>query len=331
MRIGELLILGFRGTTIPAWLRDFEREFSLGGVVLFDRDLHGDTKVRNIESPDQLRSLCDALHRLPSRPLIFVDQEGGVVRRLKPAHGFRHLPSHAELAGLANADALAVVGASFYEMKALGIDFNLAPVVDLNVNPENPNIGRVGRSFSADPNEVRRCAAIMVTAAQQVGLRLCLKHFPGLGGATTDSHTDITDLSEAVSAEQVALFVELCPNLPGNAILLSHGLMKGWDPVRPVSVSPSAVDLLRSAVPDVLLITDDVQMGGLRKLLPTAEACVHAWRAGVDMVCVGNNQVVEEAHMFDIGQALRAAVDADPSLITRCRLAQNRVALRKAA
>ncbi len=150
--------------------------------MLFDRDIARGGTTRNIESPEQLRSLCAAIHSLPSRPLIFVDQEGGLVRRLKPERGFRDLPSPAEVAGLGDVEARDVVTASFAEMKELGIDFNLAPVVDLNVNPQNPNIGALRRSFSADSEEVRRCVAIYDDAARRVGLGLCLKHFQDLEG-----------------------------------------------------------------------------------------------------------------------------------------------------
>lgn len=134
--------------------------------MLFDRDIALGGITRNIESPEQLRSLCAALHRLPSRSLIFIDQEGGSVRRLKPERGFRDLPSQADVAGLETAHARDMVTSSFAEMKALGIDFNLAPVVDLNINPTNPNIGLLRRSFSAHPDDVRRRVAIYDEAAR---------------------------------------------------------------------------------------------------------------------------------------------------------------------
>jgi len=329
LRAGELFILGFRGASIPAWLADFEREFGLGGVVLFDRDL-ASGGTRNIEAPEQLRSLCAAIHRLPSRPLIFVDQEGGLVRRLRPERGFEDLPSAADIACLEEEKARAVVTASFVEMKNLGIDFNLAPVIDLNVNPLNPNIGRVHRSFSADPGEVRRCAGIFSDAARLAGLGLCLKHYPGLGGAVTDSHIQETDLSETISDEQLSLFRELSGVIPGRAILLSHGFVRDWDPLWPVSVSAPAVDTLRRAVPDALFITDDLQMGGLRQLGSTPDMSVRALRVGVDMVCIGNNLVIEEDACAEAAAAVRALADDDVVAREMFHAARDRVAIRKA-
>lgn len=331
VRVGEMFLVGFRGTSVPAWLADFEGEFGLGGVVLFDRDIAQGGITRNIESPEQLKALCAAIHSLPSRPLIFVDQEGGLVRRLRPERGFRDLPSPAHVAGLGETEAREVVTASFAEMRTLGIDFNLAPVVDLNTNPRNPNIGLVHRSFSADPDEVRRCVAIFDDAARRVGLGLCLKHYPGLGGAVTDSHVEQTDLSDTISDDQISLFTELCAVTSGCAILLSHGFVRDWDPVWPVSVSAHAVSALRRAVPDALLVTDDLQMGGLRQLGSTVDTSVRALRAGVDLVCIGNNLVAEEATCVDAAKAVRTLTDDDVPARETLRASQGRVAIRKAA
>jgi len=329
VRVGERFVLGFTGTTIPAWLAQFEHEHGLGGVVLFDRDLLNGARPSNIESPVQLTSLCRAIHALPSRPLVFIDQEGGLVRRLQPERGFRELPSAEALARLPHAEARAVVAASVEEMKGLGIDFDLAPVVDLNSNPENPNIGRVGRSFSADPNEVRRCVALFDEAARRVGLGLCLKHYPGLGGAVTDSHQDRTELTVRLS--ELELFTELCPVTSGSTILLSHGFVRAWDPLWPVSLSAHAVNPLRSAVSNGLFITDDLQMGGLRHLGSTVDVSLRALEAGVDMVCIGNQLVVEEEACMTAARLAREQVKSHVKWQATCRASQERVAARKAA
>ena len=126
-------MLGFHGFALPEWVREFEREFGLGGLILFDRDVHRGGS-RNIEGPEQVRALCASIHALASAPLVFIDQEGGKVRRLKPAAGFRELPSAADYARLPDTEARRLARESFAEMKALGIDFNLAPVADLDTN-----------------------------------------------------------------------------------------------------------------------------------------------------------------------------------------------------
>jgi beta-N-acetylhexosaminidase len=308
--VGECFVLGFRGRALPAWLRDFESELGLGGVVLFDWDAETRRAERNVESPAQLRALCAELHALPSRPLVFVDQEGGRVRRLKQERGFAPLPSARELAALPEAEARAVAAQSFAEMRALGIDYDLAPVVDLDLNPANPNIGALGRAFSADPAEVARCARLLGDAAREAGLGLCLKHWPGLGGAGVDTHLGVADLSDDVCEPQLALFDTLAAELPGRAVLLSHGVVRQWQPDRPVSVSPAAVRELRRRAGDVLLLTDDLQMQGLQAFLPTRAACVEALRAGVDLVLLGNNLLRQEdecvATAREVARAARA-------------------------
>jgi len=331
LRVGELFLLGFRGTTLPEWLVDFEREFGLGGVILFDRDLEQPAALRNVESPEQVRALCAAIHALPSQPLVFVDQEGGRVRRLKPERGFCELPSAKALARLGDAEARRMVDQSFRELATLGIDFNLAPVVDLDTNPDNPNIGALERSFSADPTTVRRCVAILDAAARDAGLGLCLKHYPGLGAATTDSHQEATNLSGTLTNEQLALFTELCPRISGSAVLLSHGAVAEWDPDWPVSVSQRAIGSLRGQLPDALLITDDLQMSGLRHGCTTVDATLRALGAGVDLVCIGNNLAHESHECLEAAETLRRAAAGDAALEKTLLAAHKRVAQRKAA
>ena len=312
-RVGNALILGFQGTDLPDWLVDFEERFGLGGVILFDRDLTGQAELRNIESKEQVRALCERVHSLDSGPMVFIDQEGGRVTRLKVERGFEALPSAADFAAMDGASATAVVEASFREMASLGIDFNLAPVIDLNLNPANPNIGALDRSFSADPAEVRRCVELCAQAARRVGLQLCLKHFPGLGAAKTDSHTDLTDITDTIDSVQLALFDELCPGLPGSAILLSHGFVRHWDPDWPVSLSAVAVDRVRKFNPDALLLTDDLQMQGLLAFTSLIDGGLRAHRAGVDLLCVGNNLQAGAEESVLLAEAL--AQDASQSEI----------------
>jgi beta-N-acetylhexosaminidase len=327
-RVGEHFVLGFRGTALPDWLLEFEREFGLGGILLFDRDVESGGDLRNVESGPQVAALCAAVHALDSRPLVFVDQEGGRVRRLKPARGFAELPSAAEFARLEDSHARAVASESYRQMRECGIDFNLAPVVDLNSNPENPNIGALERSFSPEPAEVRRCVRILAVVARESGVQLCLKHYPGLGGARVDSHREPTDVTGTNSPDQEALFVELQSEVPGSAILLSHAIDRARDPDWPASVSDAVVGELRRACPEALLITDDVQMEGLRRFCDTPEAAVRAASAGVDWVCIGNNLAREEAECVAAARRLRHEAARDRRLETR--LSESRARIRAA-
>lgn len=327
-RVGEHFMLGFRGLSLPEWLAEFAREFALGGVLLFDRDLQ-QGGLRNVESPAQLRALTDEVHALPGRPLVFVDQEGGKVRRLKAAAGFCELPSARAFAALPEREARALAEASCTEMKRLGIDFDLAPVVDLDTNPDNPNIGRIERSFSADPSEVARCTRIFADAARAVGLGLCLKHYPGLGGARTDSHLALTDLSGLVSRDQEELFYALVSDLPGQAALFSHGFVREWDEARPVSISAAAVARFRARRPDALLVTDDLQMQGLQGAATTADAVFAALDAGLDLLCIGNNLLAQSGECIGIARALAERVGQDPALASKLAASRERILARK--
>jgi beta-N-acetylhexosaminidase len=328
VRAGEHFMLGFRGLALPSWLRAFEEEHGLGGVILFDRDVQLGG-VRNVESPAQLRALCAEVHALPSRPLVFVDQEGGRVRRLKPAAGFAELPSARAFAALPEADARRLAAASCAEMKALGIDYDLAPVVDLDTNPDNPNIGKLERAFSADAADVRRCARLFGDAARGVGLGLCVKHFPGLGGARTDSHLALTDLSGLISPEQERLFGELAGELPGGAALFSHGFVREWDAERPASISPAAVARFRVAQPEALLITDDLQMQGLQGAAGTVDAVLQALAAGIDLVCIGNNLLAQADECLEAAGVVRERARADATFAAKLAASRARIAARK--
>ena len=326
--VGEHFVLGFRGTRLPEWLVEFEREFGLGGILLFDRDVESDAPLRNVESTAQLGELCAGVHALESRPLVFVDQEGGRVRRLKPERGFAELPSAAAFGKLGDERAREVVSESYLQMRACGIDFNLAPVVDLNSNPENPNIGALERAYSAEPGEVRRCVRIVAAAARESGIQLCLKHYPGLGGARVDSHLELTDVTDTNPPAQEALFVELLAEVPGGAILLSHAIDRARDPVWPASVSEAQVRGVRGACPEALLITDDVQMAGLRQLCGTSDAALRALSVGVDWVCIGNNLEREEGESVEAADRVRREAALDGALETR--LVESRIRIAEA-
>ena len=302
MTIGELFILGFFGKTVPSWLKEFAGRYGLGGVILFDYSCQTREYDNNIDSPEQLRALCAEIAALPSAPMVFIDQEGGLVRRLKDSRGFASLPSAKEFNHLAPDQKRALLTASFAEMRRLGIHYDFAPVIDVDYNPDNPNVGRIKRSYSADIAEVEANALLAseIARAQRVGL--CLKHFPGIGGAVVDSHQEFMDISDALRPEQEELFYSLAPRMFGDAVLVSHAIVRQWDRDRPMTLSAVGLGRLRQRLPDTLLITDDMQMQGLQKALGTREASLQSLKAGMDMLCIGNNLFDQEQEMAAIAQ-----------------------------
>ncbi|WP_338830197.1 glycoside hydrolase family 3 N-terminal domain-containing protein [Bradyrhizobium sp. 27S5] len=308
MSVGELFILGFYGKVVPPWLTEFAAQFGLGGVILFDYSCQTRQYDNNVASPAQVQSLCAEIAALPSQPLVFIDQEGGLVRRLKDGLGFQPLPSAKDLNRLATIEKQAILEASYRELSRLGIRYNFAPVIDVDYNPDNPNIGRVKRSYSADIGEVEANARLVDAAARQAGVGLCLKHFPGIGGAHVDSHLEFMDISDALRPEQEELFYALAPHTFGDAVLVSHAIVRQWDAQHPMTLSSKGSGRLRGRLPETLLITDDMQMQGLQKALGTGAASLQAIAAGMDMICIGNNLFDQEQEMAGIAAAVARAV-----------------------
>ena len=318
MTIGELFILGFFGKTVPSWLKEFAGRYGLGGVILFDYSCQTREYDNNIDSPAQLRALCAEIAELPSAPMVFVDQEGGLVRRLKESRGFAPLPSAKEFNHLAPDEKREILTASFAEMRRLGIHYDFAPVIDVDYNPDNPNIGRIKRSYSADIAEVEANALLMSEVAQAQRIGLCLKHFPGIGGAVVDSHQEFMDISDALRPEQEELFYSLAPKMFGDAVLVSHAIVRQWDSDNPMTLSAAGLGRLRSRLPDTLLVTDDMQMQGLQKAMGTREASLRSLKAGMDMVCIGNNLFDQEQEMATIAgyveESLRDGILPGPAI-----------------
>jgi beta-N-acetylhexosaminidase len=330
MPIGELFILGFFGKTVPVWLKQFAARYGLGGAILFDYSCRTQQYDNNIESPEQVQRLCREIATLPSGPMVFIDQEGGLVRRLKEASGFAPLPSAKEFNNLAPDEKRMILTASFAEMRRLGIHYDFAPVIDVDYNPDNPNIGKVKRSFSADIAEVEASALLASEVAQAHRIGLCLKHFPGIGGAVVDSHQEFMDISGALRGEQEELFYSLAPRMFGDAVLVSHAIVRQWDKDRPMTLSAVGLGRLRKRLPDTLLITDDMQMQGLQKAMGTREASLQSLKAGMDMLCIGNNLFDQEQEMAAIAEYVEQSLGDETLSGSAIEKSIARVAKRKA-
>ncbi|ULO25269.1 glycoside hydrolase family 3 N-terminal domain-containing protein [Methylocystis sp. SB2] len=321
--IGELFILGFRDPLIPGWLQDFARNFGLGGVILFDYDCTDQKYERNVFGPAQLQELCENLHALPSRPLIFIDQEGGKVRRLKEERGFIPLPSARQFGRSTASERRDALRPSYAQMRQIGIDVNLSPVVDLDINPDSPDVGSVQRSYSSDPKVVAACVEALVEVAASVNLKLCLKHFPGTGGAKVNPHDHVMDLSDCLTDAQVSVFKELISRVP--MVLFSHGIVNQWEKDTPVCLSAVAVNKMRAWAPDACILTDDLQMQGVQKLMSTGEACAKAVHAGADFILIGNNMKDEQDQAAEFARQLLSACAQDASMRAHAEASIKRV------
>ena len=292
---GQMIMTGFEGpAALPGSpiLRDVSAG-RVGGVVLFDVDTIT-RGARNIVSLPQIRALTAALQAAAPYPLfIAVDQEGGQVQRIKAVHGLTAHPSHAVLGRGAPERTRMEAEAMGRELADLGCNMNLAPCVDLNVNPASPAIGRAGRSFGTDPELVARHAAAFGAGMRAAGVIPCLKHFPGHGSAAGDTHDGLVDVTRTWSTRELrpyaALFGPSGKDWPG-AVLTAHVSHTGLDPAYPASLSRVATtDLLRGMGFDGVAITDDLQMEAVAGRWPLEEQVRLAVLAGADILLFGNN------------------------------------------
>lgn len=300
-QVGQMLMVGFRGLEVDdrsPIVRDI-RAGRVGGVIIFDYDVALKNPVRNVASPEQLKNLVGDLQAAnPDLPLfVAIDQEGGRVNRLKERYGF---PPTVSQAWLGTQNDLALT--RFYAdqtagtLSELGINVNLAPVVDVNVNPDNPVIGKLERSFSADPLIVAQHATEVIISHQLAGIFTALKHFPGHGSSTTDSHLGFTDITDSWSEVELIPYREILHTVGVDMIMTAHVFNAQLDPEWPATLSPAIMqNLLRDQMNyQGVIISDDMQMQAITDHYSLDIALEQTIMAGADIIIFGNNLVYDE-------------------------------------
>lgn len=333
--IGQMVMVGFRGLVADpesAIGRDI-RAGRVGGVILFDYDVALKSRTRNIDNPGQVLALTRGLQAMtPDTLLIAVDQEGGKVMRLKPRYGFPDSPS-AELLGEAGDPEATrrVASAMGQTLSSAGFNLDFAPVVDVNVNPANPVIGGLGRSFSADPEKVAQQAGAFVKGLHEHGVLSCLKHFPGHGSSTKDTHVGLTDVTRTWTEAELIPYRRLIAAGLADMIMTAHIVNRNLDARLPASLSKKVVtDLLRGKLGfDGVVVSDDLQMGAIAKEYSPEKAAELAINAGADIVLFGNNlnydPGVAERVVAHLAKRVRAGhIDAQ-----RIRLSYERIRMLK--
>lgn len=300
-KIGQLLLIGFRGlaaTDHSPIVQDILAG-RIGGIVLFDRDLALKSDRRNILSPRQLKELISSLQAAAAIPLLVaVDQEGGQVARLKEKCGFPATISAQSLGDLDDPGETRRQAEKIARVLAeAGINLNFAPLVDLNVNPTNPIIGRYQRSFSADPYTVTRHALAVIEAQSEYGVISCLKHFPGHGSSRQDSHFGFTDVSATWKALELEPYRELISRGRAEAVMTAHIFNHGLDPEFPATLSRKTITgLLRQELGFAgLVISDDMDMKAISAEYSRETALELALEAGNDIILIANNLSYDES------------------------------------
>lgn len=299
-KIGQMLIAGFRGLDIAATgsFKEHLRSCHLGGIILYDRDVMTGSATRNVESPTQVKKLISDIQREARSPLLVtIDQEGGMVDRLSAGRGFA---ASVSASYLGRCDDVSITrehsGTIADTLARIGVNLNLAPVVDLNINPLNPIIGQRERSFSSDPAKVIIHASAFVEGHRQKGVLCCLKHFPGHGSSTTDSHLGFTDVSDTWSEAELLPFQHLIQRGLADTVMISHVFLQRLDSQFPATLSSPIIEgALRGQLGfDGVVISDDLQMGAITQHYGFETALKRAINAGTDLITLGNNQTFEE-------------------------------------
>ena len=314
-KIGQMIMVGFRGLSVADGDpvdRDI-RKRRIGGVILFDYDVPSRTWGRNIESPGQLRALTDSLKKRTAVPLfIAVDQEGGRIARLKEKAGFPPTLSQKRLAAAGDPGRTArQAERTAKTLAGLGINLNLAPVVDLDLNPDNPVIGKLERSFSRDPGTVSRHAAAFIEAHRRHGVLTAPKHFPGHGSAAGDTHEGFVDVTGRWSALELEPFRALIRRGKADLIMTAHVFNGTLDPEWPSTLSRKTLtDLLRGDLGfSGVVISDDLQMKAIASRYGLETVVGQSILAGVDILLFANNSVYEEDIAARAAATIRSLVD----------------------
>lgn len=307
VKIGQMIMTGFRGTEAPddSPIAGMVRDGVVGGVILFDYDVERKSPLRNVVDVPQLRRLADRLQSLAPYPLfIAIDQEGGRINRLKARHGVEPVASHAALgAKVATDGTLAAARRLAATLRAAGINVDFAPVLDVNVNPKNPVIGMLERSFSADPERVARHGSAFIRGLHGEGLLSAAKHFPGHGSSTGDSHEGFVDVTSTWTASELIPYRRLIAAGDCDMIMTAHVFNARLDSVWPATLSGRVIGgLLRDSLGfDGIVISDDMQMKAISAQYGLDTAVRRAVLAGVDILLFGNN-----TGSYDEGVARRA-------------------------
>ena len=290
-RAGQRLMVGFDGPQLDDRLKYYIDELKVGGIILFSR---------NMVSPDQIETLCHEAQTYAQtcgQPplLVGIDQEGGVVARLKPP--FTQFKGNPHIISVQDAVHFAQTTAN--ELNQIGVNMNMAPVLD--ILPQKGASVMQNRAFGHDPDQVALMGTTVITHLQKNRVMAVAKHFPGIGRTVLDSHLDLPDLetdAETLTAIDIKPFKAAIKNQV-SGIMLSHIRYLGLDPDWPASLSPTiARQILRHQMAfDGLVLTDDLDMGAIAKHYPLPVIVEQCLTATVDILLICHpSPKIEEAH-----------------------------------
>ncbi|KGA98999.1 beta-N-acetylhexosaminidase [Alkalihalobacillus alcalophilus ATCC 27647 = CGMCC 1.3604] len=303
-KLGQLFVVGFDGKKVPKEMKQFITDYHIGGIILF---------ARNIGTPEEVLALTTELQQIAYEAnqayplLICVDQENGIVRRI--GEGTTILPgamATAATGDVRNAFELGVICGE--ELKALGINWNLAPVLDVNNNRDNPVIGV--RSFGEKPEQVAAFGKETMKGLQKAGMVTTLKHFPGHGDTNVDSHLGMPQIEHSLERlEQIELLpFKECIQAGADTVMSAHIHFPALEPNEeiPATLSKNVITgLLREKLGfNGVVTTDCLEMDAIAKTVGTEQGAVAAIKAGIDVVMISHRLEKQKGAMDEIKKAL---------------------------
>ncbi|RXK01003.1 glycosyl hydrolase [Arcobacter sp. CECT 8986] len=292
--IGKMLIVGFNESKVnenSKIVKDIKK-YNLSGVILFDRYYTNRNKVKNIVSLKQVKQLTTTLQNISKEPLIIsIDQEGGKVARLKENIGFIETPSAKDIASNSLENATNIYNKLAKNLKDIGINCDFAPVVDLSIEPKNYVINQLNRSYGKEPIKVSKYAQTFITSLEKQNIISTLKHFPGHGSSTTDSHKGFVDITNTWSKKELKPYKEILKNNNKSMMIMTaHVYNKNLDSKYPATLSKKVnTQLLRDKLNyKGVIISDDMQMKAISSHYSLEKSVILAINSGIDILLFGN-------------------------------------------
>ena len=330
-KIGQMILVGFRGSEVNAnhqVIEDIQKS-KIGSIILFDYDVKLKSRKRNVIDKKQLIDLTKTVQRESEIPLLItVDQEGGLVQRLKQRHGFQKVLSPEKI-GERND-----LGFTYKESRKLakdlssvGINLNFAPSADVNTNRKNPVIGKIERSYSTDPNKVSQHVNAFINSHHSLDVATTIKHFPGHGSSKGDSHKGFVDVTETWNELELIPFTDMIGKGQVDILMSAHIFNGALDPYYPATLSKNVLqNLLRGELNyDGVIISDDMNMSAITDHYGFERAIELAINAGVDILLFGNNLVYDEKVASKVHKTIRNLLEEGRINLNQINTSFNRI------
>lgn len=311
-KIGQMIMVGINDRKVLALTDPLKKELleqKIGGIILFEKNISKDLPKEN------LKKLIENLQSsLPIPLFMSIDEEGGQVHRLKEKYGFVPMPSAMYLGNLSSADSTYHYAKQLAEeLDYLGFNINFAPVVDLSLNPNNTVIVKRERSYSEDPLKVTDHATAFIKAHRSRNVKTALKHFPGHGSSTTDTHIGLVDVTKQWQFKEFIPYKKLFDAGMYDAIVSCHVINCHLDTnCIPATLSKIiTTDILRDLLGfKGVVFSDDMQMYAIKKNYGLEKSIAMAINAGVDVLVFGNNvSATDRITATEIHNVIRKLVD----------------------